>query len=200
MHTNGVSMLVYKMYDNRISVDILLSVEHQWKLGNNIIENVSSMYILGVALNNNLKNSNPVNDCVQKWYRYFYSLRNVGFSYPGVHSDAKSNMWKTICQPVLLYGSNCINLSSTDIKTMETRQRKMIKESLGLSKYSRNTNLLQAQNINKVSHNIIHNTLSLWNRLFCVNNPLKYYVRTCMQIFFTLVIRTVTWSLLSIEL
>ena len=45
------------MYDNRISVDILLSVQHQWKLGNNIIENVSSMYILGVAFNNNLINS-----------------------------------------------------------------------------------------------------------------------------------------------
>ena len=49
------------------SVDILLSVEHQWKLGNNIIENVSSMYILGVAFySNNLKNSTPVNDCIQK--------------------------------------------------------------------------------------------------------------------------------------
>ena len=34
-------------------------------LGNNIIENVSSMYI-GVAFNNNLKNSTPVNDCIQK--------------------------------------------------------------------------------------------------------------------------------------
>ena len=79
-------------------------------------------------------------------------------------------MWKTICQPVLLYGSNCINLSSTDIKTMETSQCKMIKESLGLSNYSRNTNLLQAQHINKVSHNIIHNTLSLWNRLSCVKS------------------------------
>ena len=54
------------VYDNRISVDILLSVEHQWKLGNNIIENVSSMYILGVAFNNNLKNSTPVNDCIQQ--------------------------------------------------------------------------------------------------------------------------------------
>ena len=68
MHTNGVLILVLKnkMYDNRISVDILLSVEHQWKLGNNIIENVSSVYILGVAFNNNLKNSTPVNECIQK--------------------------------------------------------------------------------------------------------------------------------------
>ena len=48
-----------------------------------------------------------------------------------------------------LYGSDCINLSSTDIKTRETSQRKIINQSLGLSKYSRNTNLLQAQNINK---------------------------------------------------
>ena len=67
--------------------------------------------------------------------------------------------------------SDCINLSSTDIKTMETSQGKIIKQSLGLSKYSRNTNLLQALNINKVSHNIIHSTLSLWNRLFCVKSP-----------------------------
>ena len=62
LHTNGVFILVLKnkMYDNRISV------EHQWKLCNNIIENVSSMYILGVAFNNNFKNSTPVNDCIQK--------------------------------------------------------------------------------------------------------------------------------------
>ena len=32
--------------------------------GNHIIENVSSMYILGVAFNNNLINSTPVNDCI----------------------------------------------------------------------------------------------------------------------------------------
>ena len=74
-----------------------------------------------------------------------------------------------------LYGSDCINLSSTDIKTMETSQRKIIKQSLGLNKYFRNTNLLQAQNINKVSHNIIHNTLSLWNRLFCLKSTKILY-------------------------
>ena len=145
--------------------------EPRWKLGTNIIENVSSMDILGVAFNNNLKHSIYVNNRIQKCYRSFYSLRNAGFSYPGVHSDVKSYMWKSMCQPVLLYGSDCINLSSTDIKTMETSQGKIIKQSLGLSKYSRNTNLLQALNINKVSHNIIHSTLSLWNRLFCVKSP-----------------------------
>ena len=34
-----------------------LYAEHQWKLGNNIVDNVSSVYILhvGVAFNNNLK-------------------------------------------------------------------------------------------------------------------------------------------------
>ena len=61
-----------KMYDNRISKIICCQcVEHQWKLGNNIIENVSSMYILGVAFNNNLKNNTPVNECqvhcVMRW-------------------------------------------------------------------------------------------------------------------------------------
>ena len=69
MHTNGVLILVLKnkMYDYRISKVICChSVEHQWKLGNNIIENVSSMYILCVAFNNNFKNSTPVDDRIQK--------------------------------------------------------------------------------------------------------------------------------------
>ena len=51
MHTDGVFILALenKMYDYRISKVICCqSVEHQWKLGNNIIENVSSMHILGV--------------------------------------------------------------------------------------------------------------------------------------------------------
>ena len=156
------------------------------------------MDILGVAFNNNLRHSTHVNNRIQKCYRSLYSLRNAGFSYPGVHSDVKSYMWKAMCQPVLLYGSDCINLSSTDIKTMETSQGKIIKQSLGLSKYSRNTNLLQALNINKVSHNIIHSTLSLWNRLFCVNLPLKHYARTCMESFSPLVI--LSQELSSLEL
>ena len=41
-------------------------VEPRWKLGNNIMENVSSMYILGVAFNNNLRNSTRVNDRIHK--------------------------------------------------------------------------------------------------------------------------------------
>ena len=48
------------------------------------------------------------------------------------------------------------------------------------SKYSRKTNLLQAQNILiTVSHNFIHNTLSLWNRLFCV----KYTKILCSYVY-----------------
>ena len=66
-----------------------------------VIENVSSMDILGVAFNNNLKHSIHVNNRIQKCYRSFYSLRNAGFSYPGVHSDVKSY----IC------GNQCVNQS-----------------------------------------------------------------------------------------
>ena len=67
-----------------------LYVEPRWKLGNNIIENVSSMDILGVAFTNNLRNSTHVNNRIQKCYWYFSSLRNAGFSYSEVHSDVKS--------------------------------------------------------------------------------------------------------------
>ena len=172
MHTNGVLILVLKTKCMIIGY-LLIS----YYLLNTNGKNVSSMYILGV-----LKNSTPVNDRIQKWYRSFYSLRNVGFSYPGVHSDVKSNMWKTMCQPVL---DRIVSISVAQIlKLWKPPNVKIITQSLGLSKYSRNTNILQAQNSNKVSHNIIHNTLS--RGIDCsVLNLLKYYVRTCMQIFST---------------
>ena len=53
------------------------------------------------------------------------------------------------------------------------RVRVIIQKSLGLSKYSRSTNLLHALNISKIYDIITRNSVSLWNRIFNVNSATR---------------------------
>ena len=59
-------------------------------------------------------------------YRSYYSLRNFGFSYPGVNSDVKAYLWKSVCPPTLSYGCETINMNKSNIKNLETCQGNII--------------------------------------------------------------------------
>ena len=94
----------------------------KWLLGTDTIENVNSLDTLGVILNKDCNSYNHVNTRVQKSYRSYYSLRNFGFSYPGVNSDVKAYLWKSVCQPTLSYGCETINMNKSNIINLETCQ------------------------------------------------------------------------------
>ena len=144
-----------------------------WMLGSETIDNVNTMETLGVVFNNDCNNVNHVDVRIQKCYRSYYSLRNVGFAYPGVNSDVKTYLWNTICQPTLLYGCETLKLNDCHVKKLETTQGNILKQSLGLSKFSHSTDLLAALNITKVDPLVKQHTLSLWNRIFKVNSPIR---------------------------
>ena len=56
---------------------------------------------------------------------------------------------------------------------MATCQGNIIKQVLGLSKFSHSTNILYALKIKKIQHASEQNAINLWNRLFCVNSPTR---------------------------
>ena len=66
-------------------------------------------------------------------------------------------------------------LSDKLIKKLESFQGSLMKRSLGLSKFSDHSKLLEAPNIPKVSDSILVNnmTISLWKRIFNVNSPVR---------------------------
>jgi len=148
-----------------------LSNEPVWQLNGDTIENVSSLDILGVTFN--AKNDLHADNRTTKCRRSFHSLRNIGMSYPGCASDVKAYLWKSVCQPVLLYGFDSLHISPKVMKNLESTQSSLVKQCLGLSKRSRSTNLLQALHIPKIEERIKQSTASLMKRVFSVDSPAK---------------------------
>ena len=93
--------------------------------------------------------------------------------YPGATPDVQSYLYKRICQPVLTYGLECINMSQCQIGKVNSIQGKLMKQSLGLSKRSHNTEILQALDINQINYVINTNVLSLFHRICNISSPAR---------------------------
>ena len=63
-------------------------------------------------------------------------------------------MWNAICQPVLIYGNESIDLNKGDSSLLNTTQSNCVKQALGFSKRVRSTYLLNALHIYKASDKV----------------------------------------------
>jgi hypothetical protein len=124
--------------------------EPHWYLNDVEIENSESFNYLGAIFSSSSKKhcENRMSQC----RKAFYSLQSSGICVHGVEPKVKAYLWKTALQPILCYGNDCINLAKTDLLQVEKLQAKLIKSSLGLSKYLRTTPLLQALYIRTVNN------------------------------------------------
>jgi hypothetical protein len=93
--------------------------------------------------------------------------------YPGATSDVKCYLWKSICNPVMIYGLDSINIDKRNMQRLETLQGNLVKQSMGLSKRVHTTELMASLNINKISSIVNRNIVSLFKRIFKVQSPLK---------------------------
>jgi len=110
---------------------------------------------------------------IQKCRQSFYSLSEVGMSFPGLDTQTKTYLWNSMCLPSLLYGNECITLSDCDIARLQSTQGCLIKQCLGLGKRSRHSHLLNALNVHKVSDVIYKHCLSLYHRIFQCDSPCR---------------------------
>ena len=120
---------------------------------------------------------------IDKCRRSFYALNDVGMGYPGCSASIKSYLWKTMCQPVLLYGLECFNLPGRCFKDLETCQGNLVKQSLGFSKRSRTSFTLQAMNVFKVVDCFKKSAMTLFNRVFTMDSPIRLLYIHFLSIF-----------------
>jgi len=158
-----------------------LTCQPRWYLENECIENVNSMEILGVMFDS--KNELHVDNRINKCKRAYHSLRDVGMAYPGSNSDVKAYLWRSICQPVLLYGSDAVNISKKGLSRMESTQGNLIKQCLGLSHRARSTSLLQALCIPSIKDKIKQSIASLLRRAFTVHSPCKDFMSYFLSLY-----------------
>ena len=83
--------------------------------------------------------------------RAYYMLQPVGLHPRGLAPETISYVWRTALQPILTYAVQCVGISKTKLKEMDRIQARLLKSSLGISKYCRNTSFLQAMKVQPVS-------------------------------------------------
>ena len=93
-------------------------------------------------------------------YGAAYSLQPVGMCHGGLGTAAKVHLWKTICLPTLLYGTDAVNIDRSDMAQLKSVQGSLIKTALGISKRSHHSHLVCALGICNIMDTVEINTLS----------------------------------------
>ena len=119
-----------------------------WNLGWHKIKNTDTLKILGTMFTSNISCDARIDKRVNASRRAMYALALVGCSSPGLATEVKVHFWKTI-------GFS------------------MIKRIVGFPKRSHHTGLLRAVKNDDVMPSVTYNILSLWWRLFKVDNPAR---------------------------
>ena len=134
--------------------------EPSWVINGDTIKICDEIDYLGAMLSN--KNNSHLHKRIQACRRSFYNLQSAGLCNNGVKPHVVSYVWKTVLQPILLYGNESYNFTNGEYLELERIQSKLVKSSLGLSKYLRSTPLLDAMKICKIHCLIGVNTLRLF--------------------------------------
>ena len=100
-------------------------------------------------------------------------LASIGCCYPGLSTEVKVHLWKTVGLPSLLYGMENLELRAKDLRELEKFQSSIVKRTTGLPLRCHHTHLLNAVNVQKPNFYIQNSLLSLWNRIFLVDWPAR---------------------------
>ena len=146
---------------------------------------VNSVNLLGVNINSKCDAQIHVNNRVRKCRMSYYGLGHSGKAYPGLATDVKSHLWRTICDPVLSYGIECISLGKKHWDCLQSLQGQCIKQIMGLSKRSRHSNLLKALSITNIAVTCKNNSISLLKRIMSINTPTNDLCDYLIERYFT---------------
>ena len=144
-----------------------------WHLKGVPIETVKNIEILGVNFTSTVKYDDHIQTRIQKCKRSVYSMSNVGMPYPGLNTNSKVHLFKTICQPTLMYGVESLDLSNKCVNSIQSTQGCIMKQVCGLSKRSRHSAILQALDITPASVYINDSTKSLFSRICTTDSPTR---------------------------
>ena len=142
-----------------------------WSLNGTKLSEETKLSYLGAVLSND--NHAHVHKRMQACRQKFFSLQGAGMCPNGVKPNVAAHLWKSALQPVLSYACQSLPLYKTDIQNMDKIQAKLIKTSLGLSKYMRTTPLLNALYINSISDVIDVYTLNMYKMIMFSNTGAK---------------------------
>ena len=88
---------------------------------------------------------------MKKSEKAFYSLRGLGCKLSGLNPRVMPFIYKQLCQSIIRYGLEVINLSNSRLRLLNIRQNNLIKKCLSLSIYSRTKPIVKILKIEQIS-------------------------------------------------
>ena len=137
----------------------------QWKLNDTILSENDHVKYLGVILSHT-KGNKHVEYRINSCRKAYYALQGIGLGNNTCNADTVSYIWSTAIRPVLTYGLQCISLSKQALQNLEKTQAKLLKTSLGLHKFCKNTPVLNAIKVNKIETSLDIGYLELVRSMF----------------------------------
>ena len=144
-----------------------------WTIGNTEVGLSENTKVLGVTFSSDLSANKHVKNRVRKCQQSMLGMASIGLSYPGLNSDVKSFLWKSISNPILLYGMESVARSKSDINILKTAQSNIIKRIMGFDKRSHHSKLLKALKISSVDQMLKFNALRLYKNIFKTDTPAR---------------------------
>ena len=107
-------------------------------------------------------------------------LRKIGIFSPAVSASLKVFLYKTYIRPVLYYGLTVQSLNKGETQDIQTFESTLVKRIIGISKYCRSTDLLDALEIETVKDKIRTTKLDLFARL-STNSTTQHTIKTTLD-------------------
>jgi hypothetical protein len=141
-----------------------LDPQPSWNLSGNILPVCDSLDYLGATLSSN-GTSGHKDKRIAACRGSYFALQKAGLQRCGVKPSIVAYLWNTAIQPALMYANESMALRSTQVLEMDKLQAKLIKNSLGFSKYIRSTALLNAMNVKRIVKLVPINSLKLFHSI-----------------------------------
>lgn len=151
----------------------ILSKVPTWKLCQQNISIEDEVEILGVTFDSKLLYNRHVQSRINSCRQRVYGLATVGMTYPGLSSEAKSYIWKSLGAPIMCYGIDSIPLSSSNARKLKSAQGTILKRVMGINNRSHHSRLLEAMCVPQITETIKVNTQALYHRIFKCECPAK---------------------------
>ena len=148
-----------------------LSTTPTWYLEKEQLCLSDNIEYLGAVISNN--SSDHKDSRLKACRTKYYIAKHAGMDGYNINPDIVSYFWKVAIQPALLYANECVPLRNSDKLEMDKLQAKLIKTSLGLSKYLRSSALLQAMRIKSCAWWINVNSLKMLSLILNGSSQLK---------------------------
>ena len=156
-----------------------------WLLDGQSINTSDALESLGIVFSRAGNSKLQTNKRTQQCRSSFYSLSDLGLAYPGLHSDVKAYLWRSVCSPTLLYGYDAIQTSKQDLDHLKSTQGSLVKKALGISNRSHHGRLLDALSINTVDYSINCRSLSTYYNVMCYDSPARDLTTHILSMYLT---------------